>query len=69
MPRCSGQTGLAGLNFIFMENFTITFGTQEDHLAILVLYRTVAAVEGRLARTEKEITDDYVRHFVQKSVG
>ncbi len=35
----------------------------------MALYRTVAAVEGGLARTAEEITADYVSHFVQKSLA
>lgn len=32
------------------------------------LYKKVAAVEGGLARTESEITREYVEHFVSKSI-
>ena len=39
-----------------------------DIAAIYNLYRTVALREGGLARFEHEITQDYVRHFVEKSV-
>jgi len=51
-----------------MENFTIHAGRLEDHGAIAALYRAVAAVEGGLARTTAEITDEYVRHFLKKSI-
>ncbi len=52
-----------------MDDFTIAFGTHNDSQALLALYRTVAAVEGGLARTAEEITADYVSHFVQKSLA
>ncbi len=52
-----------------MEDCTITFGTHEDTQPLWVLYRTVAAVKGGLARTAEEITTDYVHHFVQKSIA
>jgi putative acetyltransferase len=51
-----------------MENFTINAARPEDHGAIASLYQAVAAVEGGLARTAEEITDEYVRHFLKKSV-
>src|SRR5262245_18490099 len=51
-----------------MENFTINAARIEDHGAIAALYRAVAAVEGGLARTAAEITDEYVSHFLKKSI-
>jgi len=51
-----------------MENFTIHPGRPEDHSAVATLYRAVAAVEGGLARAAGEITDEYVSHFLKKSV-
>ncbi len=52
-----------------MGKFTITAGLPEDSQALLLLYRAVAAIEGGLARTAEEITDDYIRHFLQKAVA
>jgi ribosomal protein S18 acetylase RimI-like enzyme len=51
-----------------MESFSITPGTLEDHDALATFYRAVAAVEGGLARTEDEITDEYLGNFLKKSL-
>lgn len=40
----------------------------EDHLKIKQLYREVARHGGRIARTEEEITDDYIGNFLEKSI-
>lgn len=40
----------------------------EDLPKIKTLYEAVARVEGGIARTANEITDDYVRHFLEKSI-
>lgn len=40
----------------------------EDVSAIVTLYRAVAANEGGLARTAEEISEEYVAHFVGKSL-
>ncbi|MFN0110769.1 MAG: N-acetyltransferase family protein [Blastocatellia bacterium] len=47
----------------------INSATSEDHGAIVALYRTVAAIEGGLARTAAEISDEYVTHFLSKSLA
>lgn len=36
--------------------------------AITELYRAVAAIEGGLARTAEEISEEYVHHFLSKSL-
>jgi ribosomal protein S18 acetylase RimI-like enzyme len=41
----------------------------EDVERILKLYQVVAKQEGGLARIEKEITEEYVRNFVTKSIA
>jgi ribosomal protein S18 acetylase RimI-like enzyme len=51
-----------------VESFKITPGTIEDRHALATLYRTVAAVEGGLARAEVEITEDYIGNFLEKSL-
>lgn len=40
----------------------------EDVSAIFALYRAVAAIEGGLARTAEEISEEYVAHFLGKSL-
>ncbi|MEK7832841.1 MAG: N-acetyltransferase [Acidobacteriota bacterium] len=40
----------------------------EDATAIVELYRAVAAIEGGLARTAAEVSDEYVAHFLSKSI-
>lgn len=40
----------------------------EDLQKIKKLYEEVARVEGGIARTANEITDDYVRYFLEKSI-
>ncbi|HAB17975.1 MAG TPA: GNAT family N-acetyltransferase [Verrucomicrobiota bacterium] len=42
--------------------FEIALPTKDDLPGIGELYRAVAGVEGGLARTRDEITDDYIRH-------
>jgi len=51
-----------------MSNFTIATGNIEDRDALIALHRTVAAVEGGLARSVAEITEEYVSHFLKKSL-
>ncbi len=51
-----------------MKDFTVTHATLEDCRDITNLYRTVAAVEGGLARTSDEISERYVENFVSKSI-
>ncbi len=46
----------------------IKSATVEDKAAIVALYRAVAAIEGGLARTAEEVSDEYVGHFVGKSL-
>ena len=48
--------------------FIIANGKSEDAAGIKKLYRAVASIEGGLARTTDEITDDYVANFVGKAV-
>ena len=42
--------------------------TTDDHSKIKRLYRDVARLEGGIARAEDEITDDYIRNFLEKSI-
>ena len=49
-------------------HFTIEKGMLGDLTGITALYRAVAAIEGGLARTADEITDEYVEAFVRKSI-
>ncbi|HMV85794.1 MAG TPA: GNAT family N-acetyltransferase [Blastocatellia bacterium] len=52
-----------------MQTFLISPATTDDHGALAGFYRTVAAVEGGLARTADEITEEYVAHFLKKSLA
>ncbi len=40
----------------------------EDLSKLLKLYRAIAQVEGGLARLENEITEDYIKNILEKSV-
>jgi ribosomal protein S18 acetylase RimI-like enzyme len=40
----------------------------EDVPRLIQLYKEVAKVEGGIARLEHEVTDEYVRHFVTRSI-
>lgn len=51
-----------------MESYTISSANVEDKSAIAMLFRAVASIEGGLARTLDEITDDYVGNFLNKSL-
>lgn len=51
-----------------MKDFIVTTANFEDCPAIAQLYREVAAIEGGLARTADEISDEYVENFVSKSI-
>lgn len=51
-----------------MKEFIIASATAEDADGIKELYRAVASIEGGLARTADEITEDYVENFVGKAV-
>lgn len=51
-----------------MEAFRIAPGTFDDRSELALLYRAVAAVEGGLARTEDEITEEYIGNFLTKSL-
>jgi ribosomal protein S18 acetylase RimI-like enzyme len=51
-----------------MEAFKITSCTFNDRSELAILYRVVAAVEGGLARTVDEITEDYIGNFLKKSL-
>lgn len=46
----------------------INAATSDDRAEILALYLAVAAVEGGLARTAEEISQEYVSHFLGKSL-
>ena len=48
-----------------MEQLIIEAGIDADHTDLLILYRAVAATEGGLARTQAEITDEYVAYFLR----
>jgi hypothetical protein len=47
-------------------DFTIENGTNGDAYTISRLYRAVAAIEGGLARTADEVTQEYIENFVLK---
>lgn len=49
--------------------FKITLAVPEDLTAVLSLYRRVAAIEGGLARTEAEITEEYVKGILARSLA
>jgi RimJ/RimL family protein N-acetyltransferase len=49
-------------------HITVRAGRRDDAAAIKELYRTVAATPGGIARAADEITDEYVRHFVESSI-
>jgi len=51
-----------------MQGAVVHFARFEDRDVIAELYRAVAAIEGGLARTKEEITDDYVDGFLRKSL-
>lgn len=51
-----------------MSNILVTSGTTNDVTDITRLYRDVAAIEGGLARTADEISNEYVADFVSKAV-
>ena len=51
-----------------MNEISVTNATLKDTAAIGRLYRAVAAIEGGLARTEDEISDEYVEYFVSKAL-
>lgn len=51
-----------------MTNYTVTSAQPEDFSELVKLYQTVAAEEGGLARTQAEISEEYVRHFLRKSL-
>lgn len=52
-----------------MSEIAINGATLDDHASILELYRTVAAVEGGLARATDEVTEGYVAGFLERSVS
>ncbi len=41
----------------------------DDLPALIQLYKSVARVEGGIARLEHEVTEEYVRNFIQKSLA
>lgn len=43
-------------------------GTASDHEKIKTLYKDVARLSGGIARTESEVTDEYVSGFLDKSI-
>lgn len=51
-----------------MKDFIVTNASFEDVSEITRLYCEVAAIEGGLARTADEISDEYVENFVSKSI-
>jgi putative acetyltransferase len=51
-----------------MEGFVIEPASAGDLHAIASLYRSVAAIEGGLARTAEEITEEYAGTFVARSL-
>ncbi len=46
----------------------IQTATPNDLVSIAELYRSVAAIEGGLARTAEEISEEYVQQFLSKSL-
>jgi len=52
-----------------MKTFTIDSTRIEDKAAVFWLYQAVAAIEGGLARTQEEISEEYVGHFLRKSLA
>ncbi len=46
----------------------IKSATQNDSAAILELYKAVSAIEGGLARAADEVSENYVAHFLSKSL-
>lgn len=52
-----------------MNSFEVQTATLGDLSEIAALYRAVAAIEGGLARTEAEITEEYASYFVSKSLA
>ncbi len=48
-----------------MKDFTVTNAALEDCWEIFDLYREVAAIEGGLARTADEISENYIKNFVE----
>ena len=46
----------------------LSSATREDTAAIFALYQAVAAIEGGLARTAEEISEEYIAHFLSKSL-
>ncbi|MBX7223066.1 MAG: GNAT family N-acetyltransferase [Blastocatellia bacterium] len=51
-----------------MKHYSVTSARSEDFSELVNLYQTVAAEEGGLARTQAEISDSYVSHFLRKSL-
>jgi ribosomal protein S18 acetylase RimI-like enzyme len=51
-----------------MTNLIIRSTQYSDRLAIKMLYQEVAKIEGGLARSFDEITDDYIKHNLQISL-
>ena len=51
-----------------MKAFTIDSTRLEDKAGVFALYQAVAAIEGGLARTRKEISEEYVANFLRKSL-
>ena len=41
----------------------------DDLHRLIVLYKAVAKVEGGIARLEHEVTEEYVKNFIQKSMA
>jgi ribosomal protein S18 acetylase RimI-like enzyme len=52
-----------------MNDFIVAEARLADCPKILALYRTVAAIEGGLARTADEISESYVENFVARSIA
>ena len=46
----------------------INSANPDDRSEIFALYRAVASIEGGLARTAEEISEEYVAHFLGKSL-
>lgn len=51
-----------------MNGFIISAATNNDRDELSLLYHAVAAVEGGLARTGDEVTEEYIGNFLKKSL-
>lgn len=50
------------------KTYSVTIASTEDFAGIKALYRSVARQGAGIARTEEEITDDYIRHNLENAL-